>query len=102
SGRGAAGGYRSQGQGDGGFINQAESTTHMDLNGDGTVGGRSNHPSNPNQYGGVGYAPNSQQSSGGGLMNQLENVTHMDLNSDGRVGGGSTQPSNYSRQGYQH
>ncbi|CAF4559052.1 unnamed protein product [Rotaria sp. Silwood1] len=102
SGHGASGGYRSQGQGGGGFINQAESITHMDLNGDGTVGGRSVHPSNPNQYGGVECAPNAHQSSGGGLMNQLENVTHMDLNRDGRVGGGSTQPSNCSYQGHKY
>ncbi|CAM4985113.1 unnamed protein product [Rotaria socialis] len=72
----------------------------MDINGDGTVGGKPAHPSNSNHYGSVGYATNPHQSSDGGLMNKLENVTHMDLNSYGRIGGNYNQPLNYNHEGH--
>lgn len=64
-----------QGHGQGGVIGQAEKATHMDLNGDGRVGG--------------GHPPGHAKSGGGGLLGQLEKATHMDLNGDGHVSGGA-------------
>ncbi|CAF3599471.1 unnamed protein product, partial [Rotaria sp. Silwood2] len=81
---------QAQGGAGGGMMNQLEKVTHMDLNGDGRIGGgvsnasqynqhgTPGHPPNYNQYGGApcpqnnpqyggpGYGPNPHQFGGGG------------------------------------
>ncbi len=63
--QGYGGGYgRGQGAG-GGMINQLEKVTHMDLNGDGRVGGGGYGQAPPyNQYGPPGYPPQYNQYGG--------------------------------------
>jgi hypothetical protein len=101
----------------GGMIDKVEQAIHMDLNGDGRVGGGGGGMGNNqqyNQYGGQGYPPNNNQfggpgsgqqfggsgfgqnpqqggGGGGGFMGQLENMTGMDFNGDGRVGNSGQQ-----------
>ena len=61
--------------GGGGPLGAAEKAVHVDLNGDGRIGG--------------GKPAGHQKSGGGFLVKQAEKMTHMDLNGDGRIGGGS-------------
>lgn len=99
-GRGGASG------GGGGVMNQIEKAAHMDLNGDGRVGGGMASGQQYGQQQGQQYGQQYGQQQGqyagggggmgGGFMNQLEKATHMDLNGDGRVSG---QPQNQNQYG---
>ena len=43
--------------GGGGLIKELERTTNIDLDGDGRIGGQSNYPNYPSNYGPSGYRP---------------------------------------------
>ena len=62
-GRQGYGGAHGQGHGGagGGLMNQLEKATHMDLNGDGRVGGGYAHPPQYHQQGAGGYPPQFNQ-----------------------------------------
>ena len=91
------GGHGGATGGGGGMMNQLEKATHMDLNGDGRVGGGMASGQQYGQQQGQHYGQQYGQPSGGGggmgggFMNQLEKATHMDLNGDGRVSGQSSE-----------
>ncbi|CAF5220251.1 unnamed protein product [Rotaria magnacalcarata] len=63
--QGYGGGYGQAHGAGGGMMNQLEKVTHMDLNGDGRVGGAGyGHAPPPNQYGPPGYPPQYNQYGG--------------------------------------
>ncbi|CAF4070514.1 unnamed protein product, partial [Adineta steineri] len=85
------GGYgQPHGAAGGGLINQLEKATHMDLNGDGRVGGGYGGHAQPyNQYGPPGYPPQYNQYGGAPCPPQYNQ----------QYGGGPGYPPQYNQYG---
>ena len=91
----------------GGFVNELERATNIDLNGDGRIGGQPAYPHNFQQPNAPFYPPPPPpppnfQPPGSGLLNELERATNIDLNGDGRIGGQPSYSAGYNPYGYRH